>query len=374
MTSATNTRTAQDDATFLRKMLAGTAFIRAFESKVLELTLTKPPEVQGSVHLCAGQEVVPLAAMAALREDDQAIATYRGHGWALAAGLSGEAVLGEICHRAGGVNEGRGGSAYFMGAGTRFIGENSIVGAGTTIACGVAMANVAAGNGRVVIVTIGDGAMNQGAVHEAMAFAAVRALPVIFVVENNGWSELTATGDMFLIDRLAQRGKGYGIPSATMDGTDPFAVRDAVANAAAHARAGKGPSLLEFRVPRLWGHYSRDMEHYRSKENRQADEARDPLVTLRTRGLEADHFSEGEADDLVEAETDRVDAIARDVLAMPIADVANARSHVLGGAEAQRRPAHGRDEGHDLCPGGQRGPARHSRGRSGGDRLWRGRR
>lgn len=314
---------------FLREMFAGAAFIRAFEAKVLALTQTNPPEVQGSVHLCAGQEIVPLAAMAALRDDDQVIATYRGHGWALAAGLPAEAVFAEICHKSGGVNAGRGGSAYLMGAGTRFIGENSIVGAGTTIACGVAMADLAKGNDRVVIVSIGDGAMNQGAVHEAMALAAVRALPVIFVIENNGWSELTPTGDMFRIDRLAQRARGYGFPSATIDGTDPVAVRESVAQAASHARAGEGPSLLEFRVPRLWGHYSRDMEHYRSKENRAADQARDPLVLVRARGVEDGVFDDAEADDIVEAEGKRVDAIADDVLAMPTADVADARAHVV---------------------------------------------
>lgn len=325
--SAAETNNA--DALFLQEMLAKTAFVRAFEAKVQSFTQTNPPTVQGSVHLCAGQEVVPLAAMAALGEDDQAIATYRGHGWALASGLSPTSVLAEICHRAGGVNAGRGGSAYFMAPGTRFIGENSIVGAGTTIACGVAMSYLAQGNGRVVTVTIGDGAMNQGAVHEAMAFAAVKKLPVIFVVENNGWSELTATSDMFLVDRLAQRARGYGILSATMDGTDPIAVRDSITQSAARARAGEGPSLLEFQVPRLWGHYSRDMEHYRSKENRKADQERDPLRTLRARGVKDGIFTDAQADQIISAEEARVDAVALEVLAMPVADVAQARSHVV---------------------------------------------
>lgn len=317
------------DENFLREMLAQTAYIRAFEAKVLAFTQSNPLVIQGSVHLCAGQETVPLGAMAALRDDDQILATYRGHGWAIASGMDPFAVMAEICQKAGGINGGRGGSAYLMAPHTRFIGENSIVGAGTTIACGVAMANVLAANGRVVVVTIGDGAMNQGSVHEAMAFAAVRKLPVIFVVENNGWSELTATSDMFLIDRLAQRAKGYGIPAATINGTDPKIVRESFAMAAARARAGEGPSLLECQVPRLWGHYSRDMEHYRSKENRAADEARDPLVLLRNRVIAAGQMSEVEADALIAEQTAKVDDMANAAVASAAPDPATARDHVL---------------------------------------------
>ena len=249
------------DQSFATDMLARIAFIRAFEAKAGSLTQVNPPRVPGSMHFCAGQEAVPLGAAAGLRDDDQMLATYRGHGWAVAAGLPPRSVMAEICQKAEGVNGGRGGSAYLMAPDTRFLGENSIVGAGTTIACGVAMANLARKNGRVVTVSVGDGAMNQGAVHEAMAFAAAFSLPVIFVVENNGWAELTPTSRMVTVDRIAKRAHGYGIPAATVDGTDPIAVRDSIALAADHARAGNGPTLLEFKVPRLWGHYNRDIEH-----------------------------------------------------------------------------------------------------------------
>lgn len=313
----------------LMQILRATAFIRAFEHKILTLSQESPPKIAGSLHLCAGQEVAALASVAALNRDDQITATYRGHGWALAAGLSPKAVFAEICHRADGLNQGRGGSAYMMDPTGRFLGENSIVGAGTTITCGVALANLAAGNGRVVLTSIGDGAMNQGSVHEAMAFAAARALPVLFIVENNGWSELTPTGDMFRIDRLAQRARGYGIPSATVDGTDPHAVHHSIAQAAEHARSGQGPSLLEFQVPRLWGHYNRDVEHYRTKADRAAAEARDPLITLRNKAMNLGLITETSAAALVVEETERVAAIAAEVLAMPAADIGNATQHVV---------------------------------------------
>lgn len=269
-----------DDA---RRWLQAMAFIRAFETEALELSISDPPKVNGSMHLCAGQEAVPVAAIAALRDDDAIIATYRGHGWALASGLEPRAVMGEICHKATGINGGRGGSAYFMAPWTRFIGENSIVGAGTTIACGVALASRLQGTSRVVLVSIGDGALNQGSVHEAMAFAAAKSLPVLFLIENNGWSELTASREIFRVAQLAQRAANYGITGRTIDGSDPFEILQVVAEAAEHARNGAGPVMLECIVPRLWGHYNRDAEHYRSAADRASAQARDPLLLLAKR-------------------------------------------------------------------------------------------
>ena len=205
----------------LRNMLV----IREVELQARDLSVATPPKILGSVHLCAGQEAIPVGALAALSSTDQVVATYRGHGWAIASGLSLLETFGEICHRQSGVNGGRGGSAYMMAPHARFIGENSIVGAGLPIACGVAMANVSKGNGKVVIVSLGDGAFNQGSTHEGLAFAAARALPVLIVCENNGWSEMTPTSLTFKTHRIAQRAAAYGMPGVTIDGTDPLAVR-----------------------------------------------------------------------------------------------------------------------------------------------------
>ncbi len=313
---------------FARDMLERVAFVRAFETKAWSLTQTKPPRVAGSMHFCAGQEVVPLATAASLRDGDQIIATYRGHGWALAAGLEPRAVMGEICQKAIGINGGRAGSAYIMAPNTRFIGENSIVGAGTTAACGVALANLAKGNRGIVVVSVGDGAMNQGSVHEALAFAAAKALPVLFVVENNGWSEMTATSDMFMVDRLARRAGGYGIPAATIDGTDPFAVRDSVAAAADKMRAGDGPVLLECRVPRLWGHYHSDIEHYRPKVDKQSATDSDPLIRLANRLVQSQIMSRSEADAVIAEQTARVEAMTEEVMASPDPKPETAREHV----------------------------------------------
>jgi 2-oxoisovalerate dehydrogenase E1 component len=310
-------RDATGETAFLTDVFAKICFLRAFEQEAWALTQVNPPRVAGSMHLCAGQEVVPMAALAGLRDDDQIVCTYRGHGWALAAGLDPEAVMGEICQRANGLNGGRAGSAYMMAPDTRFIGENSIVGAGATIACGVAMANRLNGRGFVVVVTIGDGAMNQGSVHEAMVFASVRKLPVIFVVENNGWAELTPTSDMFHAERLAVRGGAYGIPSATISGTDAIAVRDSFAMAAEHARAGKGPSLIECKAPRLWGHHNRDIEHYRPKADRAEAAARDPLVLLSAQMARDGVMTEEEAGTVRQEQEEAARAMTARVMASP---------------------------------------------------------
>lgn len=331
----------RSETAFLTDIFTKSCFLRAFEHEAQALTHVNPPRVAGSMHFCAGQEVVPMAALAGLRDDDQIVCTYRGHGWALAAGLDPDEVMAEICQRASGLNGGRAGSAYMMAPHTRFIGENSIVGAGTTIACGVAMANRLQGRDTVVVVTIGDGAMNQGSVHEAMVFASVRKLPVIFVVENNGWSELTPTSDMFHGDRLAVRGNAYGIPSATISGTDPVIVRDSFSMAAAHARAGKGPSLLECKVPRLWGHYNRDIEHYRGKADRAEAAARDPLVLLSARLVQDGGMSEADTLSLRQQQEESARVITERVMASPAPEAVNAHQPVTAivGSDGPSRTA-----------------------------------
>jgi 2-oxoisovalerate dehydrogenase E1 component len=320
----TNKNDKDSAVALLREML----LIRELEQRCLDLSTSTPPEVVGSAHLCAGQEAVPVGTVAGLEDADQIVATYRGHGWALASGLTLFEVFGEICHRSIGLNGGRGGSAYMMAPDRRFIGENSIVGAGVPIACGVAMANLTSGNGRVVAVSIGDGAFNQGATHEGLAFAAARSLPVLILCENNGWSELTPTTLTFKVDRIAQRANGYGIPGVTIDGIDPVIVRDTVRQAADRARKGGGPVLIECRVPRLWGHYNRDIEHYRPKEDRDQARARDPISTFSSKLIAAGQMSNDAFNELVASVRSEMDEVQREVLHSPPPDPGTARQHV----------------------------------------------
>ena len=277
---------ADFDAAFGRSAFRRMHLIRQFEKLCFDLTATQPPAIAGSIHLCAGQEAVPVGAAAVLEARDRVVATYRGHGWALECGVTPYEMLAEICQRADGINGGRAGSPFVMAPQRGFIGENSIVGAGVPIAAGVAMAQQAQANGGVTLVSFGDGAMNQGALHEGFVFAVARKLPVVFVLEHNGWSEMTPLARIVPLDRLARRAAGYGMQSATIDGADPLAVRETLRLAIGRARAGEGPSLIECRVPRLWGHYNRDIEHYRSKEDRADAERRDPIAALERRLIE----------------------------------------------------------------------------------------
>ncbi|WP_417597340.1 alpha-ketoacid dehydrogenase subunit alpha/beta [Pararhodobacter oceanensis] len=310
------------------------SFIRGVEQLCMDFSQGATPVAVGSIHLCAGQEAIPVGAAAALMPEDRISATYRGHGWAIESGVPAFEVLSEIAHKATGVNGGRSGSALMIAPQHRFIGENSIVGAGYPIAAGVAMAQKLQETGGISVVSIGDGAMNQGAVHEGMVFASLRKLPVLFICENNGWAEMTASDVVSPVDRQAQRARGYGMKSATVNGNDPIAVRDSVAAARAAIVAGEGPVFLEFTTTRLWGHYNKDLQHYRSKAEWDQAQASDPIVSFRDRILreglaDADALDRIDADLKVELET-----LREDVLAAPDPDPATARDHIIGEAPA----------------------------------------
>jgi len=296
--------------------------IRAFEERCLELGTEGL--VSGSVHVCCGQEAIPVGAMSALGERDRVVATYRGHGWAIACGVPLEPLLAEICQRAGGINGGRGGSAHLAAPQYRLFGENSIVGAGVPIAAGLALAADARDEDAISLVSIGDGAINQGATGEGLAFAAARNLPLVVICESNGWSELTPTATMMRAS-ITARAAGYGIEAHEVDGCDPAAVEAAVAAAAATARQGQGPVFLECRTVRLLGHYNRDIEHYRPKQDRAFAEEQEPLARARA----SSELSEEQLDAADAEARAAVDAATEAVRAMPEPDPAEAREHLF---------------------------------------------
>jgi len=300
--------------------------IRRFEERVLELRMTD--EIAGSVHLCGGQEAIPVGALAALEPEDRVIATYRGHGWALACEIPLVTMFAEILGRASGTNEGRGGSAYLSSPEHRFLGENSIVGAGLPIANGVALAAQLSSSGNVVVVSFGDGATSQGATHEGLVMAVARRLPVVFVCENNDWSEMTPISAIAPLRDLAERAPGYGMPGETVDGTDPQSVAEAIGAAAERARGGGGPTFVECKTVRLMAHYHADIEHYRDPTEREAATLRDPLPHLRQRLLEGGLADEPSLVGLERAVADDVLDASERALAEPQPDPAAARTHV----------------------------------------------
>ncbi|MEU6713371.1 thiamine pyrophosphate-dependent dehydrogenase E1 component subunit alpha [Nonomuraea sp. NPDC046802] len=299
--------------------------IRAFEEKVGDLRAEGP--IVGSVHLCLGQEAIPVGACGELEPHDALFATYRGHGWALARGVPAQPLFAELMGRAGGVNGGRGGSAYFTAAEYGFHGENSIVGAGAPIACGAALAGRFDGSNRAAVSVFGDGAMNQGAVHEAMNFAAAFSLPVVFVCENNRYSELTPIADMVRAPRLADRAAAYGMPGHRIDGNDAEAVRFHVRDALEVAREGGGPTLLECMTERLVGHYIGDAEDYRQAGEMERIRRREPIARLRA-GLLADGVAAADVDAVEREARKEMESAAAAALEAPFADPATARKHL----------------------------------------------
>lgn len=297
--------------------------IRRFEESALELS--RAAEISGSIHLCLGQEAIPVGTMRAMTPQDRVVATYRGHGWALACGVSPEPLMAEILHRDNGLNGGRAGSALLSAPELGFLGETSIVGAGVPIASGVALASSLQGTDRVAVASIGDGSINQGATTEGMVFAAARSLPVIFICENNGWSEMTPISATTRGSDLARRGDGLGIESHVVDGNDPVAVYEAVTNAAAVCRRGEGPVLLECKTARLGGHYNRDIEHYRSAADREAAQARDPLRLILDKMTAEERVQAAEIDKSVSDEVAQMVEAARQ---LPPADPAGAAEHL----------------------------------------------
>jgi len=285
--------------------------IRRLEETLL--SLKNAGEILGSVHPCNGQEAVPVGAATALRSDDYITATYRGHGWAVVAGIPLADIFAEVLGRASNLNGGRGASPYFSSAGVNFIGENSIVAAGLPIACGAALSALHGGRSQISLVSIGDGATNQGAAHEALNMAAVMALPLVVVVENNVYSEMSRIAEMTRVVQLAERGAAYGIPATTIDGSDPAVVAEAVAEAVARARGGGGPTMVEAMVQRYVGHHSGDVQQYRPAGEVDQARADEPLARLRACADEVALAAYDAIDSEVDAELDRALAVARTI-------------------------------------------------------------
>lgn len=264
--------------------------IRRFEERVVELV--NRDEIPGVTHEYVGQEAVATGVCHALRPDDVITSTHRGHGHILAKGGDPRRVMAELMGRRTGYNRGFGGSMHIADLGLGIYGANGIVGAGAPIACGAALAARLQRSDRVAVAFFGDGAMNQGVVHEALNLAAVLKLPVIFVCENNGYAITASIRRMVAVERLAQRAAAYGLVGETVDGMDVLAVYRAAVKAVARARAREGPTLLECLTYRFAGHFTAERLlglRYRSEEEIAEWRKRDPVVTyaawLREQGL-----------------------------------------------------------------------------------------
>ncbi len=264
--------------------------IRRFEEACAELYGLQ--KIRGFLHLYIGEEAVATGVIHALRPDDAIVATYREHGHALVRGMSARSVMAEMFGRATGCSRGRGGSMHLFDAATRFYGGNAIVGGGLPLAVGLALADRMLGRERVTACFFGEGAMAEGAFHEAMNLAALWKLPVLFCCENNGYAMGTSLERSQSQTDLCARAATYAMPARAVDGMDVVAVLQAARDAVATVRAAVAPMFLEFRTYRFRAHSMFDPELYRDKSEVSLWRQRGPLHTFTDRLKAQGDFSE----------------------------------------------------------------------------------
>jgi pyruvate dehydrogenase E1 component alpha subunit len=256
--------------------------LRQAEQRAYDLFLQN--QVKGTSHLSLGQEAIAAAAAAAMQPGDLSFCTYRGHAHTLARGVPVEKVLGELMGRDNGLMRGKGGSMHLTSVEHGVMGSYAIIGAHLPIACGAAWRAQYKGENDVSVCFFGDGTTNIGAFHEALNFAAVWKLPVIFVCENNLYMEYTPIGDVTAVAHpAADRAAGYGLPRIVIDGNDADAVYRSALAAYAKAREGAGPSLIECMTYRHSGHSRADPAKYRPEGELEKWKERDPIKLYRER-------------------------------------------------------------------------------------------
>lgn len=332
MTVASETNEAQRRRTALQEsrleQFRRMVEIRLVEDRIIELF--GEGLIPGSTHTCQGQEAVSVAVAAVLRPTDTVACTYRGHGMALALGVTREALLGEIFGRKIGCMGGLGGSMHLSDPTVGLLPTFAIVGAGVPIGVGAALAAQLQGTGDVSVSVFGDGATNIGGFHEGLNLAAVWSLPVVFLCENNLYGEYSPIARTTPVTDLAVRAASYQMPSEVVDGQDVDALVDAIAAAVARARDGGGPTLIEAKTYRYAGHSRSDKATYRPEGELERWLQRDPITLFKTKLLE-----EGVDGSALEAVWDecrqQLEQSIGAVLASPPAEPSDMLANVTGG-------------------------------------------
>lgn len=289
----------------LIKLYTTMATIRNFEERGIPETGQRA--MSGSVHSSAGQEAVPTGVCAHLSDEDYIGSTHRGHGHCIAKGVDPKRMMAELFGRSTGTNKGKGGSMHIADMSKGMLGTNGVVGASIPLAVGAGLTSKLKDLKRVAVAFFGDGAANQGVLHESMNLASVWKLPVIFCCENNGYAQSTPVEYALSTANVSDRAAGYDMPGITVDGMDVFAVYDAAGQAVERARNGEGPTLLECRTYRFYGHTVFDNPlTYRTKEEEDHWRARDPLKLFRENVLPLG--------DITSEELDQIDQEAADLM------------------------------------------------------------
>ncbi len=305
------TVTAEPSTATLLRAYRTMRTIREFEER-LHIEIANA-EIPGFVHLYAGEEAVAAGVCSHLDDKDWVSSTHRGHGHAIAKGCDVKGMMAEIYGKATGLCKGKGGSMHIADFRVGMLGANGIVGGGPPLVCGVGLSSKVRKSREVGVAFLGDGASNQGTFLESLNLSSIWKLPVIFVVENNGYGEATGQAYHQGIEDIAKRADGFGLPGVTVDGNDFFAVAEAAGEAIARARDGHGPTLLECKTTRFFGHFEGDTQTYRDpNEVIEARASRDCLVSFRARVTETGM--------LPAADLDAIDAEVRQLIDESVAE------------------------------------------------------
>ena len=297
--AAENDRTA-----WLRTMLE----VRLFEEKVQELFMQG--QIEGTTHLCQGQEAVSVGAVGALENRDYLTISYRGHGHALARGMPMEAAFGELMGLSSGCCSGVGGSMHLTDFSRNLIASFAIIGPAYSVGVGAAMSAKLRGTDSVAMAFCGDGSTNIGTFHEALNMASVWKAPIVFMIENNLYGEYSPLAETTAVEDLAERAKAHAMPGEIVDGQDVDAVRDIAAAAVARARTGGGPTLIEAKTYRYRGHSRTDPAKYRAEGELDRWKLRDPINLLGAQLAADGTLNEQEQTDLRHEIQAQVDAAA----------------------------------------------------------------
>ncbi|MCU0432287.1 MAG: pyruvate dehydrogenase (acetyl-transferring) E1 component subunit alpha [Bacteroidia bacterium] len=274
-----------DKATYLT-WYESMLLMRRFEEKCGELYIQQ--KIRGFCHLYIGQEALVAGAESAITKDDRVITAYRDHAHPIGRGLHPKYIMAELLGKITGCSKGKGGSMHLFSKEFNFFGGHGIVGGQIPLGAGIAFADMYNNNGRVTLTYMGDGAVRQGALHEAFNMAMLWKIPVIFIIENNNYAMGTSVERTSNVTDLYTLGESYDMPSWAVDGMSCEAVHEAIAKAAEHCRSGKGPVLLEMKTYRYRGHSMSDPAKYRTKEELEEYKRQDPIerviTTLRDNG------------------------------------------------------------------------------------------
>jgi TPP-dependent pyruvate/acetoin dehydrogenase alpha subunit len=289
--------------------------IRDFEERVHKEFASG--DIPGFVHLYAGEEASAAGVCAHLDERDAIASTHRGHGHCIAKGVDVKGMMAEIYGRVTGSCRGKGGSMHIADLSKGMLGANGIVGGGPPLICGRALACKHKGEGGVAVAFFGDGASNQGTTLESLNLASIWNLPAIFVAENNGYAEATSSSWSVASDDIADRAAAFGMPGVIVDGFDFFAVHEAAGEAVARAREGGGPTLIEVKFTRYFGHFEGDQQLYRGEEVAHARERLDCLKRFRARVTEQGLLTNEQFDDVDSAVAREIDEAVVEAKAAP---------------------------------------------------------